>query len=262
VLRSPLLERARVPHAFATRQGGVSTGHFSSLNFGNPGELTHDPRDPTPNIRENYRRLLEAAGCAGRALAEVHQVHGPAVLELTPETPCPAAPQKPDTKADAIVTNDPERTLAIRIADCAPVLIASADGRIVAAVHAGWRGVITGVVAAAIASMRRLGGAPALAAIGPCIGPAAFEVGPEVAAEFQRVFPSLPEPLVTPGRADRSHVNLAAAIRIQLLAGGIHEIDVCGRCTASEPDWFFSHRRDGLASGRMAAVIAPVSPRV
>jgi YfiH family protein len=161
--------------------------------------------------------------------------------------------------------------LAVRVADCAPVLLASRDGRIVAAVHAGWRGVVAGVVPAAIEAMRGLGAAEIVAAVGPCIGQDAFEVGPEVVAEFRRVFgaradsgtnpgpgrPGSPSvALVRPGRADRSHVDLAAAILPQLNDAGVAEVDLGGRCTVSEPEWFFSHRRDGVRSGRMAAVIA------
>jgi polyphenol oxidase len=111
-------------------------------------------------------------------------------------------------------------------------------------------------VPAALEVMRGLGAREMVAAVGPCIGMDAFEVGPEVAAEFRRLSgPSRCEQLIRPGRADRLHLDLGAAIRRQLEDGGVREIELCGRCTVSEPEWFFSHRRDGLRSGRMAAVI-------
>jgi YfiH family protein len=281
-IRSTLLGSISIPHAFATRHGGVSSGDFASLNFGNPGELPPEGRDPPSNIRENYRRLMQAAGCPGRELVEVHQVHGAGVLAIRAKGTDSSEPEsvaREWVRADAIVTDDPERVLSVRIADCAPVLLAARDGRVVAAAHAGWRGVIAGVVPAAIAAMRELGATEIAAAVGPCIGPDAFEVGPEVVAEFERVFgfgtggrgfaaqaasgtnstkpgPQQPNPLIRPGRADRSHVDLAAAIQTQLHESGITQIDLCRRCTVSEPQNFFSHRRDGPRSGRMAAIIA------
>jgi YfiH family protein len=253
VLRSALLEGAGVPHAFSARIGGVSGRLFESLNFGNPGELPAEQRDPPANIRENYRRLLDAAGCAGRSLVEVHQVHSADVHTVRAGGPAHAGDR--DTKADAIITDDRDRAAAVRIADCAPVLLASHEGRIVAAVHAGWRGAVSGVLPAAIEAMRRLGAADILAAIGPCIGPEAFEIGPEVAAEFRRVFgASAP---IRPGAGDRSLADLKAALALQLRAARIADFDICDRCTVGEPALFFSHRRDRGLTGRMAAVISP-----
>lgn len=253
VLRSEILARVGVPHAFSTRKGGVSAGVFESLNFGNPGDLPAAERDPPANIRENYRRLLDAAACAGRDLIEVHQVHGAAVLAVRPGAPAHAGSR--DTKADAIVTDDPSRAAAIRIADCAPVLLASADGRVVAAAHAGWRGVIDGVVPAAIRAMESLRATGIAAAIGPCIGPDSFEVGPEVAAEFRRVFGSAAP--IRAGRGDRFLVDLTAAIRHQLAASGVGQVDSCPFCTFRDQELFFSHRGGKGLAGRMAAAIGP-----
>jgi YfiH family protein len=284
VLRSAPLDGVGVPHAFATRKGGVSGRQFESLNFGNPGELGGAERDPAGNIAENFRRLLAAAGCAGRELVEVHQVHGAGVLVFRDSRSTdfaePKSVAREWVKADAIVTDDARLALAVRVADCAPVLIASRDGGVVAAVHAGWRGTVMGVVPAAIEEMRKLGAADLVAAVGPCIGVDAFEVGPEVAGEFERVLGDAgtggrpprrtqaasgtekPGPgsagadsLIRRGQGDRWHVDLAGAIAAQLAAAGVAEVDLSGRCTVSEPEWFFSHRRDGVRSGRMAAVI-------
>lgn len=254
VLRSAVL--GGVPHGFATRRGGVSAGIFASLNFGNPGDLPPDRRDPPENIRENFRRLLGAAGCSGRELVEVHQVHGGAVHIVRAGRPAHAGEH--DTRADAIVTDDPARALAVRIADCAPVLLASGDGRIVGAVHAGWRGVIAGVLPAAVGAMRDLGATEIRAAIGPCISVEHFEVGPEVAAEFERVFPGLG--VVRAGRGDRSMVDLKAALAAQADRAAAAAVEVLPHCTYADPSLFFSHRRDGGVTGRTAAVIAPTRP--
>lgn len=250
-----------VPHAFSTRRGGVSKGPFESLNFGNPGETPPEARDPIANIRENWRRSMELIGASGRQLVEVHQVHGAVVHEVRPGEP--AHPQVNDTRADAIVTDDPTRLVAVRIADCAPVLISSIDGRVVAAVHAGWRGVISGIVNAALAAMRRIApescAAGLVAAIGPCIGPGAFEVGPEVASEFARVF-GVGTPHLRAGQGDRSLVDIPGALGDQLRSAGVGDVAALNRCTFSEPEWFFSHRlatHQRRLTGRMAAMIGP-----
>lgn len=250
-----------VPHAFTTRLGGVSSGPFASLNFGNPGDLAASERDPIANIRANYARVLGAVGCAGRELVEVHQVHGAVVHVVRPDGP--AHPTPSDTRADAIVTDDPARALAVRVADCAPALIASRDGRVVAAVHAGWRGVVGGVVGAAVAAMRALkpescaGGLAA--AVGPCISVERFEVGPEVAAEFARVF-GPDRPHVRPLRGDRFLADLKGALKRQLVDAGVVSVEVLPHCTYGDPGLFFSHRRathERAITGRHTAVIAP-----
>lgn len=251
VLRSPLLSAIGVPHAFSTRIGGVSAGLFSSLNFGNPSDLAREERDPPEHIRENYARLLAAAGCPGRELVEVHQVHGSAVHVVRAGSP--AHPPGGDTRADAIVTDDPARVLAVRIADCAPVLLASEDGRVVAAVHAGWRGVVTGVLVEAVRAMCELGASGVRGAAGPCIGRDYFEVGPEVAAEFRRIFGAAAP--IRPGIGDRSMVDLKAALAIQARGAAV-DLDVLPHCTFADASLFFSHRRDRGRTGRMAAVIA------
>lgn len=254
---------AHVPHAFTTRLGGVSSGPFASLNFGNPGELAQADRDPIANIRANYARVTGAIGCEGRQLVEVHQVHGAAAHLVRRGEP--AHPTPHDTRADAIVTDDPTRALAVRIADCAPVLIASRDGRVVGAVHAGWRGVVAGVVGAAIDAMRELrpeccaGGL--VAAVGPCISGSRFEVGPEVAMEFTRVFGTT-TPHIRSHREDRYLADLKGAIAEQLAAAGvgIGAVEILPHCTYADARLFFSHRRamhERALTGRHAAVIAP-----
>lgn len=272
VLTSEVLRRVGVPHGFSTRRGGVSGGMFSSFNFGNPGDLDPAERDPAANIRENWRLLARAVGAEHREIVEVHQVHGAECRVVRRGGPSHATPDRRDTKADAIVTDDPARLVAVRVADCVPVLLASDDGHVVASVHAGWRGVVgpmdpsprvgCGVVDVALAAIADVGIAPGrvVAAIGPCIGATQFEVGPEVASAFAAVFGDW-SPLVRPcqKRSLKYFVDLQGAIGEQLRRAGVPaaNIDVLRRCTASEPDAFFSHRRDGGRTGRMVGIIGP-----
>jgi YfiH family protein len=139
------------------------------------------------------------------------------------------------------------------VADCVPVLVASTDTGAVAAIHAGWRGVVAGVVPAGVELLRGAsalaGQAPLLAAIGPCIGPCCFEVGADVAERIG---------FVTRRAGDKAYVDLRAAVRAQLRALGLPDeaIEDVPGCTKHEPDRFHSFRRDGANSGRMLAAIA------
>jgi len=257
ILRSPLLQSLGVPHAFTTRAGGVSRGIFASLNFGNPMDLPDNARDPAENITENFRRVLHAIGTPGREVTQVYQIHSDRVHIFRAGGPSRnALPDgEIDFKADALVTDDPSRTVAVRVADCTPVLLSSKDGRVVSAVHAGWRGVVADIVSHAVRAMRSLGAEELVGAIGPCIGADHFEVGPEVIAEFHRAFgDGMPVRMRPDGRG---HPDLKAALHCQLVRAGLLEIDVLPGCSVSEPDRFFSHRRDRGATGRMAALIGP-----
>ncbi len=244
---SPLLERVGVPHAFSTRLGGTSPPPFDSLNLGNPTGCAQ--QDDYPRILSHYRLLQEACGCPVGEYCRMHQVHGSAVHRVRRGEPFDRA-----TKGDAIVSDDPTRAIVVRVADCAPVLITSDDGKVVAAVHAGWRGVVADVLPAAVKELRvepnRL-----IAAIGPCIGADAFEVGGEVLQEFEKTFGE--DAPVRPREDRKGHVDLRECLRRQLLVSGVREnrIDVSKLCTFQEREQFFSHRRDRGVTGRMAAMI-------
>lgn len=258
---SPRLESLGVPHAFSTRVGGISPPPFDSLNLGNPNGCA--VQDNYARIYQNYNLLQSAVGCTERKRCWIHQVHGGRVI-LIPR----GGDFESGAKADAMVTDDSQRLLSVRVADCVPILIASHDGSTVAAVHCGWRGVIAEVVPAAVKSLgelcsRRLGVAPErnsfFAAIGPCIGIGAFEVGPEVIEQFQRAFNgSAP---ISSAAEGNSHVDLCAAVRLHLLQLGLPDdhIDTTDRCTHRDADEFFSHRRENGITGRMAALISPRS---
>ena len=157
-------------------------------------------------------------------------------------------------QADALVGDDAARVLSVRVADCVPILIATDDGRTVAAVHAGWRGVVGAVAPAALREMRADPGR-CVAAIGPSIGFDAFEVGGEVLDAFRQAFG--PQALVRRRGDGKGHVDLREAVRRQLVAAGVPDdrIDGTDRCTVRDRDEFFSHRRDNGVTGRMAAII-------
>jgi YfiH family protein len=260
--QSPLLAERGIVHAFSTRIGGISPPPFDTLNLGNPAGC--ESQDESPNLEENYRRLMTAIGASQMLRTWVKQVHGRSVemLEREPESEYGETLEAEirdrfsgQISADAIVTTVPNVLLTIRIADCVPILIASADGKVVAAIHAGWRGVVGNVVDKAVRGMREAG-APAenmIAAIGPCISTEHFEVGPEVTEEFARQ--NLAE-TVHPVAGKNPHIDLQAAVAKQLDRAGIKNIDGNNLCTFRDAADFYSHRRDNGITGRLAAVIA------
>lgn len=250
---SAKLEAIGIRHAFSTRIGGISPPPFDSLNLGNPNVC--DVQDDYDRIWKNYSRLTSSIGCSPEPPLRVHQVHGGEVVTVTSgeefDTNC---------KADALVSRESDRVISIRIADCVPILLSSSDGKIVAAVHAGWRGIIAGVIPASIARMIEktpsLKPQSIIAAIGPCISGEAFEVGPEVLEAFTAKFGAQAQ--ISRSAQGKGNVDLRLAAKIQLLAAGLPEsaIDTTDRCTVTHRDEFFSHRRDHGITGRMAAVIA------
>ncbi len=175
-------------------------------------------------------------------MIQVKQVHGArAVL----------AAEAAGQEGDALVARAGDGAVGVRVADCVPVLVADPASGGVAAIHAGWRGVVGGVLGAGVGL---LGGTGLVAAIGPCIGPCCFEVGRDVGAQLG---------FVDREQGDKVYVNLRAAVRGQLVALGLADArieDVPG-CTKHEPERFHSYRRDGANSGRMLAAIAPRAAR-
>jgi YfiH family protein len=177
-------------------------------------------------------------------------------------------------EADAIIARAAVAAVAIgvRVADCVPVLLANPGTGDVAAVHAGWRGIVAGVVPAAVTALTTVGGGPLVAAIGPSIGPCCFEVGPDVAALISQACLSPATAPNTHGehgivrREERNEpnepnegkvfVDLRRAVRAQLLAVGVRHVDEVVGCTKHEAARFHSYRRDGAGSGRMLAAIA------
>ena len=246
-----MLSRAGFRHGFSLRTGGVSPPPFDALN------LARNVGDEAQAVRENHRRVAEEVGYAPERLYEVSQVHGASVERADPTLEAREFRQR---EADALVLAQAGYAVGVRVADCVPVLVAHAGTGAVSAIHAGWRGVVQGVVPAALDVLCKLAQAEArelLCAIGPHIGPESFEVGDEVARELARVAPN--DARVVIAREPRPHVHLERAVRAQLLAFGVtpENIERVPGCTFRETERFFSFRRDGSRSGRhLAAIVA------
>jgi polyphenol oxidase len=238
LFRSPLLARAGVVHAFSTRVGGVSQNAFASLNLGQPSNIPQ--QDDPDHVAENWRRFQSAVGVAELPRISIKQVHGNVVIDATSHLDSA-------TCGDALLSTAIGQLLTIRVADCVPILLATNDGSQVAAIHAGWRGVVLNIVKQAVERMKS---SSIVAAIGPCIGTNAFEVGDEVAKEFRNA--DLKECVV---HHAKPHIDLVRAVELQLNRLAITHVDTPGVCTFDRPDLFFSHRRDQGLTGRMAAVI-------
>jgi YfiH family protein len=252
-LQSTLLAQGGVPHGFSTRLGGESPAPFDSLNLG----LADAPGEPDAweRVERNWARLLRATGMQGRTLVRLRQIHGDVVREADRETDI-VRREPPFVDGDAVVTADETQVVSVRIADCGPVLLADPKAGIVSAVHAGWRGLCAGIVPRAVERMLARGtqAKRLVAAIGPCIGREAFEVGDEVRAAMEATDLGA---WVVPGPGDaRWRADLSGAIRAQLVRLGVpgDQIDLDDRCTVATDD-LFSYRREGPRSGRMAAFI-------
>jgi YfiH family protein len=248
VLRSALLERSGVAHGFNLRTGGVSEGPFASLNLG------RSVGDQPERVAENLRRFARAVGYQADALFETSQVHGAAVRVIAPGDD-PARVRLDE--ADVLVAPAGGFAIGVRTADCVPLLIA-ADSGAVAAVHAGWRGVVAGAVEAGVQALLAIGGnAPRSlrAAFFPHIEVCCFEVGGDVAEQLAALHPD-PASVVDRSR-QKPHVDLARIVTAKLLACGLaaDAIDRVPGCTRCEPERFFSFRRDGQRSGRHIAAI-------
>ena len=252
-LSSELLTREGFRHAFFTREGGASRGPFESLSF------SESVGDEPEHVRENLARAAGELGVEPASIYYLSQVHGSIVHRLRGgELRLEVARME----GDALVSNVPGLACGVRSADCVPVLLADLRSGAVAAAHAGWRGCVAGVVESALGALRGLAGAQAevVAAIGPHISLRAFEVSDEVAAELQA---ASPDPVVDRSFGAKPHVDLRRLVRAKLRAQGLGDAridDVLG-CTLSEPELFFSFRRDGARSGRHLSAIVPRAPR-
>jgi len=222
----------RVRHGFFGRRGGVSAGLYATLNAG-PGSS-----DSLQAVAANRALIAAALGVAPDRLLTAHQIHSPRAVRV--DGPWDG----PRPQADALVTTTPGLAVGALAADCAPVLFADPAAGVVAAAHAGWKGALAGVLEAAIDEMERCGAARSRirAAIGPCIGRASYEVGPE----FKDRFAADDARLFQPGAGDRWLFNLSGYCAGRLSAAGVAAIDVVAADTCAQDADYFSNRRAHL----------------
>lgn len=246
----PLLARAGVRHGFFTRQGGVSTGLYEGLNTG------VGSKDDPAAVAENRRRVAEWMGGAPDDLAACYQIHS-AVARVA-ETGWKG--DRPE--GDASVSATPGVICAVLTADCAPVLLADAEARVVGAAHAGWKGALGGIVHSTVTAMEALGARAEriVAVVGPCIAQASYEVDAAFQERFEHHDPSS-DRFFAPGEtANKRLFNLPSFVLWRLEEAGIAEGVWTGDDTRSDPARFYSNRRAHLAGepdfGRLMSAIA------
>ena len=233
-LASPLLAALPgVRHAFFTRQGGVSTGVFSTLNVG-----VGSSDDPAA-VAENRRRAAAAFDVGPERLATCYQVHSSRVIT----TDRPLGANRP--QADGVVSGARDLVCGVLAADCAPILLAEPEARIVAAVHAGWRGALGGVAEAAVAAMVEQGATREriVAAVGPCIGPESYEVGLEFLAAFESEDPTFTDFFKSGVSAEKRLFDLPGFVLSRLRAAGVGACEWIAADTFADEERFYSNRR-------------------
>jgi YfiH family protein len=240
ILQPKIFDPVKIIAAQSTRIGGISPAPFNSLNLG------LSVNDDEKNVWKNRELFFNSLGVEVSQVSRCYQVHGNAVLVVN----------KPVTneKYDAQITNQPKIFLAVSVADCTPILIHDTQNNAIAAIHAGWRGTVGKIVSNALQQMKEnygTDGKDCKAFIGACISYENFEVGDEVAVNFndaQKRFDSA---------SKKWYVNLKEANKKQLLDFGLRteNIEITPYCTVTNNDTFFSHRKENGKTGRMMAVI-------
>lgn len=223
---------------------GVSAAPFDRANYGQRSG------DDPESVRRNRELLRAQLGLEAEPLW-LQQVHGIEVLRIDAQATRPA--QMPAPEADACVVRGNGIAAVIQSADCLPILLAARHQPLVAAIHAGWRGLAAGVIERTVSALQVEAG-ELHAWLGPAIGPGAFEVGPEVRAEFVAADAGASN-CFQRGRDDRWHADLYGLARLRMKALGVGAISGGHWCTYDDSDSFHSYRRDGVRSGRMASLI-------
>ena len=253
VIFHTVLNGGPVKHGFFTRTGGVSAGIYGSLNCG------LGSNDDRAAVVENRARALGTLELAPEALATVHQRHTDQVAVVDESWNADDHPV-----ADAMVTRMRGRALGILTADCAPVLLADAKARVIGAAHAGWRGALAGIVDKTVEAMVAMGAQPGSikAAVGPCIGPDSYQVGPEFVAAFIAADPANEACFTAPDDAGKRHFDLPGYLARRMARLGLGAVDASPPDTCADEARFFSFRRTTLRRepdyGRQLSLISLV----
>lgn len=246
----PLLDKAGIRHGFFTRNGGVSTGLYDSLNTG-----VGSSDDPAA-VAENRRRIAAYMGGTPDDLAACYQIHS-AICRVA-ETGWKG--ERPE--GDAVATAAPRVICGVLTADCAPVLLADVEAGVVGAAHAGWKGALGGIVHSTVAAMQALGAEPSriVAVVGPCITQQSYEVGADYQDRFEHHDPGCGRFFVAGASADKRLFDLPGFVLWRLEQAGVGEAVWTGDDTRTEERRFFSSRRTYLRGepdfGRMMSVIS------
>lgn len=222
-----------IRHAFFTRQGGVSTGIYASLNGGTGSN------DDKAAVAENRARMARHLAVAPTHLLGLYQVHSADVEVIDG----PFAGDRP--KADAMVTTASGVALGVSSADCGPILFSDSEARVIGAAHSGWKGAFTGVVASTVTAMEKLGARREriLAVLGPTISAAAYEVGPEFVERFKSENATYARFFTASQRAAHAMFDLPAFIGLRAQEAGIGRFVDLALCTYGDEARFFSYRR-------------------
>ena len=233
-LRADSLRLRGLAHGFFTRLGGVSQGVYASLNAG------VGSRDAPEAVAENRARAAAALGVAPGRLAVPYQVHSPDAIAISEPWPPNARP-----RCDALVTATPGLPLGVTGADCGMILFADQGARVIGAAHAGWKGALAGVIEATVAAMERLGArrSDIVAALGPCIGVASYEVGPELVAAFIARGEEASRYFAPSRKAGRSMFDLNAFVAERAERARIGRFEDLRLDTYADERRFFSYRR-------------------
>jgi len=247
-LRSELLASVGIIAIFSERRGGISPAPYDSLNLG------HDIGDNIDHVDANLAALIKATGIF-KPPHQAEQEHG------VDHFICTGIGRRHTRQADILLSSEPNTPIAVRTADCLPILMADPVNRIVAAVHAGWRGTASGVVLKAIEKMEHMGAESKhiRASLGPAIGPCCFEVGEDTAEQLKSSVSGADSAIK---QLPKSHADLTAINQLQLKQAGVKTayIEIMSVCTCCHPERFYSFRRDHGVTGRHLAVVALPQP--
>lgn len=233
---------------FSTRIGGVSKGNYAGLN------LAENVEDDLNNVLQNLELWAKSIDIDLNHLYTVTQVHGSEVV-IVKKDAIPSEIRK--IKADALITDVKGYSIGVRTADCVPVLLSTPQDKVVAAIHAGWKGIKNRVISCTIKTLKEnFGINPEIlyGAVGPAIGQCCYEVGQDLIDEMKKV---LPVEDIIKNINGKNFLDLLQAVQLQLSENGLNmnNIEFINMCTRCYNDYFYSYRRDGAKSGRHIAVI-------